>query len=70
MVGGSLSAPHQSVLAQDPQFIALQARVTNIAEALEVLVARDAAPIPPADTSEEAVSEGSVEPTNIPQGAP
>jgi len=70
MVGGFLAAPQPSSFAQDPHFLALQGQVTQMAEALNILVGGDAAPVSPAGiVSEVAVSGGTEVSTYMFQGS-
>jgi len=68
MVGGPLAVPQPSSFAQDPHFLALQGQVTQMVEALKILLGRGAAPVSPAGiVNKGAVSGGAGVPTSMSQ---
>lgn len=67
MVGGPFAVPQPSALVSDPNFVALQNRVSQMAEALKTLVSRGAAPVTSAINVGEGAGSG--EPTSMPQGS-
>jgi len=68
MVGGFLVAPQSADLANNPQFIALQGQMNQMAEALSILVGRGAAPVTPPVADSGVVTEGSGGSSSVPQG--